>query len=87
MRANVKLLRKQRQFTDEFKKKIVSEFESGKFSIGQLEKLHNISNPTLYSWIHKFTSLWQMAFSLCLKNQFNNSFIQQLKQFHKFKIK
>ncbi|HEX5742614.1 MAG TPA: transposase, partial [Flavobacteriaceae bacterium] len=64
MRANVKLLRKHRQFTDEFKKEIVSEFESGKFSVCQLEKLHNISNSILYSWIYKFSTFNQSGFRI-----------------------
>ncbi|MCM2302645.1 MAG: transposase [Flavobacteriaceae bacterium] len=64
MRANVKLLRKHRQFTDEFKKEIISEFESGKFSVCQLEKLHNISNSILYSWIYKFSTFNQSGFRI-----------------------
>lgn len=56
MKANIKLLKKQRQYSVDFKKQIVLEFESGKFSVPQLEKLHGIANPTIYRWIHKFST-------------------------------
>lgn len=55
MKANVKLISKQRKYSEEFKKSIVNDFESGKFSILQLERLHNISNVSLYSWIYKYS--------------------------------
>lgn len=55
MKANIKLIKKHRKFSEEFKKSIVNDFESGKFSILQLERLHNISNVSLYSWIYKYS--------------------------------
>lgn len=55
MKANVKLISKQRKYSEEFKKSIVNEFESGKFSVPQLERLHNISNQSIYNWIYKYS--------------------------------
>ena len=55
MKANVKLISKQRRFSEEFKKSIVNDFESGKFSVIQLERLHNIVNPLIYKWIYKYS--------------------------------
>lgn len=55
MKANVKLISKHRKFSEEFKKSIVSDFESGKFSVLQLERLHKISNQSLYNWIYKYS--------------------------------
>jgi transposase len=55
MKANVKLISKQRKYSEEFKKSIVNDFESGKFSVLQLERLHNISNVSLYRWIYKYS--------------------------------
>lgn len=56
MKANIKLISKQRKFSEDFKKSIVNEFESGKFSVPQLERLHNISNSIIYNWIYKYSS-------------------------------
>lgn len=56
MKANIKLLKKQRIYSEEFKREIVNDFESGKFSVPQLEKLHGISNPSIYKWIYKYST-------------------------------
>jgi len=51
MKANLRIIRKQRKYSEEFKKQLVLEFESGKYSVAELEKLHGVSNPTIYNWI------------------------------------
>jgi transposase len=56
MKANLKQLRKNRRYSEEFKKEIVQLYESGKFSVIQIEKLYGISNPLIYNWIYKFST-------------------------------
>lgn len=56
MKANLRSVRKQRKYSDEFKKQIVKDFESGKFSVPQLEKLHSINNASIYNWIYKYST-------------------------------
>lgn len=56
MKANVKMLRKRRVFTEDFKKSIVKDFESGNYSVGQLARLHQIQGVVLYRWIHKYSN-------------------------------
>lgn len=56
MQANLRQLKKRRRFTDEFKKEIVSIFESGKFSVLQLQKLYGINGTVIYRWIYKFST-------------------------------
>ncbi|MCK0131573.1 IS3 family transposase [Flavobacteriaceae bacterium F08102] len=56
MKANVRSIRKKRKYSDDFKRNIVSDFEGGKFSIVQLERLHGISNVLIYKWIYKFST-------------------------------
>ncbi len=55
MKANIKLINKRRRYTDDFRRSLVSDFESGNYSVPQLEKLHNIPNGTIYNWIYKFS--------------------------------
>lgn len=55
MKANVKLIKKHRKFSEEFKKSIVNDFESGKFSVPQLERLHSIDCKSIYNWIYKYS--------------------------------
>ena len=62
MKSNIRLLKKQRRYSTEFKKQIVADFESGEYSVPQLEKLHGVGNPTIYSWIHKFSTFNEKGF-------------------------
>lgn len=56
MKANLKQLKKSRIYSEEFKRELVKDFESGRFSVLQLEKLHGVNNVNIYSWIHKFST-------------------------------
>ena len=56
MKANLKNIKKIRIYSEEFKRTIVKDFESGEFSILQLAKLHGISNVSIYKWIYKYSS-------------------------------
>lgn len=62
MRANLRSIRKHRNYSIEFKKQLVSEFESGKYSVPELEKLHGISNGSIYRWIYKFSNFNQKGY-------------------------
>ncbi|XOV66602.1 MAG: transposase [Fluviicola sp.] len=57
MKANKKLIQKQRRYSEEFKRKLVEEFESGKFSVPQMERIYGIGNPTLYKWIYQYSTV------------------------------
>lgn len=56
MKANIRKIKKNRRYSQEFKKQLVKEFESGKFSVLQLEKLHSISNVSIYKWIYQYSN-------------------------------
>lgn len=55
MKATVKQIKKYRHFSEEFKKELVRYYESGQFSVLQLEKLYGIKNPIIYNWIYKYS--------------------------------
>ena len=57
MKANLKLIKKRRTYSEEFKKLIVKEFESGKFSVLELGRLHQIRVNVIYRWIYKYSPL------------------------------
>jgi len=57
MKANLKVVRKNREFSDDFKRGLVDEFESGRFSVIQLSRLHGIHKQLIYNWIYKFSTL------------------------------
>jgi transposase-like protein len=56
MKTNLRVIQKHRKFSEDYKRLIVKEFESGNFSVLQLEKLHNISNTLIYRWIYKYSN-------------------------------
>lgn len=64
MKANVRIIRKQRKYSDAFKNRIVADFESGKYSVPQLEKLHGIRNSTIYRWIYKLSTFNEKGFRI-----------------------
>ena len=64
MKTNIKLIKKHRQFSEAFKKQIVKDFESGKFSVPQIERLHSISNKSIYKWIYKFSTFNQQGYRI-----------------------
>ena len=56
MLKNGKRITKQRRFSEDFKLKIVKEYESGKSSVLELEKIYDISNSMIYNWIYKYSN-------------------------------
>ena len=57
MRKAAKLVNKRRKYSEEYKRKIVQEFESGKASVIQLGKLHSIGFQTIYNWIYRYSEI------------------------------
>jgi len=50
-----KRIRKKRKFSEEFKLKIVKEYESGEFSVLEMTKMYDISAQVIYRWIYKYS--------------------------------
>jgi len=78
MKTNIKLLKKKRFYSQDFKKELVSEFESGKFSVPQLEKLHGISNSLIYIWIYKFSTSNEKGFRVVEMKASSKNKLKQL---------
>jgi transposase len=56
MKPKVTTLRKQRLFSEEFKRSVVNEFESGQYSVIQLERLYKVKSGVIYRWIYKYST-------------------------------
>ena len=80
MKANLKKIRKQRQFSEEFKKELVKEFESGKFSDGELGRLHGIANPVIYRWIYKYSHFNKHGYRIIEMKDSSQNKIKDLEQ-------
>lgn len=83
MKANLREIRKYRRYSDEFKKEIVSIFESGKLSVLQIEKLYGVSDVSVYEWIYKFSTFNEKGFRVL---EMKESSIEKLKELE-FKVK
>jgi len=78
MKANVRSIRKQRKYSIEFKKRIVTDFEKGKFSVPQLERLHGVRNSLIYSWIYKFSTFNEQGFRVVEMKDSSNKKMKEL---------
>lgn len=77
MKANLKVLLKQLRYTDDFKQELVSAYETGTYSVLQLEKLYGVHNVSIYKWIHKFSTFNEKGFRVI---EMKDSSIDKLKQ-------
>lgn len=80
MKANLKEIRKHRIYSEEFKKELVSLFESGKFSVFQLEKLYGVRNPTIYRWIYKYSTFNKQGYRVVEMKQSSSNKLKELEQ-------
>ena len=77
---NRRIVRQYRKFDDDFKKKIVSEYEKGEFSPTQISKMYNIGISVLYKWIYKYSSFQEKTYRIVEKHE---SASEKLKQYEK----
>lgn len=80
MNKKVHLIRKRRYYTCDFKKSLVREFESGKFSVTDLGKLHNIQYNIIYRWIYKYSTVNKKGYRVVEKEE---SSTKKLKNYEK----
>lgn len=80
MKANLRSIRKLRVYSEEFKKQLVSEFESGKHSVLQLEQLHGVPNATIYNWIYKYSTLNTKGYRVVEMKESTASKVSQMQQ-------
>ncbi|MDO9261987.1 MAG: transposase [Flavobacteriaceae bacterium] len=80
MKANLREIRKHRVYSDEFKKELVTIFESGKYSVPQLSKLYGISSSLIYQWIYKLSTFNEKGYRVIEFKQSSMSKLKELEQ-------
>ena len=78
MKANLKEIRKRRVYSEEFKKEIVNFYESGKYSVLQMERLYGVNDGSIYKWIYKFSTFNEKGFRVVEMKDSNIDRIKQL---------
>lgn len=56
MKISKQSIRKNREYSEDFKKRIVDDFESGRFSVKELTRLHGVAKQSIYKWIYKYST-------------------------------
>ena len=51
-----KRINSHRKYAEEFKRKLVDDYENGIMSVPQMERQYGVSNAVIYSWIYKFST-------------------------------
>jgi len=51
-----KRINSKRRFSEEFKRKLVGDYEKGVMSVCQMERHYGISNGLIYRWIYKYST-------------------------------
>lgn len=80
MKVNLKEIRKYRRYSEAFKKELVSLFESGKFSVCQLEKLYGVTNASIYRWIYKYSHFNKKGYRVVEKKQSSAQKLKELEE-------
>jgi len=80
MKANLREVKKHRSYSEEFKKELVNLFESGKYSVSQLDKLYGINSQTIYRWIYKFSTFNEKGFRIVEMKKSGSSKLKELEQ-------
>jgi len=80
MNVTQKFIKKRRKFSEDFKRSLIKEYESGKFSVPQLERLYGISNNSIYSWIYKYSTFNEKGFRIIEMKESSSSRLKTLEQ-------
>ena len=80
MIKNGKRLNPRRIYSEDFKLKIVKLYESGKHTVRELEKIYDISNPTIYKWIYKYSTYNKKSIKVV---EFKDSQMDKIKRLEK----
>jgi transposase-like protein len=78
MKATLSKIRGRRFFSEDFKKKLVKEFETGKFSVLQLEKYYHVSNKSIYDWIYKYSTFNDKSIHVVEMKESNTNHLKEL---------
>ena len=80
MKANLRKIRKKRFYSEEFKRDLVKEFETGKFSVDELGKLHGIALGVIYRWVYKFSTFNKKGYRIIEMRDSSKKKVKSLEQ-------
>jgi transposase-like protein len=69
MQKSGKRLKKSREYSEEFKRKLVSEYERGESTVRELSGRYQIAFQVIYRWIKRYSLYQQSGYILVEKSQ------------------
>ncbi|MCA9346874.1 transposase [Candidatus Saccharibacteria bacterium] len=80
MKANLKKIRKQRKFSEDFKRDIVKSFETGEHSVSELGSLYGIANMVIYRWIYKYSGYNKKGYRMVEHTESSSQKVKELEE-------
>ena len=80
MKRDLIALRKRRRYSEDFKKKLVKEFESGQYSVTQLGRLYGVCFQNIYNWIYKYSTFNEKGVRIVEDHQSSSEKLKNLEQ-------
>ncbi len=80
MKTDLTAIRKNRKYSEELKRSIVNEFESGRFSVRQLEKLYKIPHQVIYRWIYKYSTFNDKSIRIIEMKESSTNKVKELEE-------
>lgn len=74
------IIQKRRVYSEEFRRELVRLYESGKFSVMQLDRLYGVRFALIYRWIYKYSDFNEKGYRVVEMKQSSTSRIKELEQ-------
>lgn len=69
-----------RNFSEKFKKDVVSRIENNEFSVREISKLYGVSTTSVYKWVYKFSILYQKGYRQIVEPMSSTNKIKDLQK-------
>jgi len=77
MKARIRKVKKYRRYSEEFKRSLVEQYESGASSTKEISIENSISQHLIYNWIYKFSTFNKKGYRIV---ELSNSKTEKLKE-------
>lgn len=75
-----RLLKKNRAYSEEFRKELVRLFEQGKYSVMELSRLYIVQRGLIYRWIYKYSQFNELGYRVVEMKQSSDSKVKALEK-------
>ena len=80
MQTNLKRVQKNRFFSEQLRKKIVHEYETGKMTVLELSRFYSVSTTSIYKWIVKYSNYEKQSIQIVEMKGSSTNRIKELEQ-------